>query len=214
MNTDGPRTIERYRASTRINHWIVAICFLLAAVSGLSLFHPALFGLSGLLGGATWSRILHPYIGVAMVVAFALLAARMWRDNLLDAGDRAWLRNVRQVLANDDQDLPPAGRFNAGQKLLFWLQVAVLLVLLASGIVIWRAWFSHYFPIDAIRLASVAHAVAGLVLVCAIVVHVYAAFWIKGSFGAMTEGRVSQGWAWRHHRRWFSDVVSGRRKPD
>lgn len=210
----GSGWIQRYRAPTRINHWITAISFVLAALSGLSLFHPALFGLSGLFGGGTWARILHPFIGVLMVVAFVLLAMRMWRDNLFIAGDRVWLRNMDKVLDNRDEDLPPAGRFNAGQKLLFWVLVACLLFLLLTGLVIWRAYFSHLFPIGMLRLSSLAHAFFGLALVVAIVVHIYAAIWVKGSLGAMTRGKVSYGWAWRHHRLWFRDVLAGRREPD
>ena len=71
--------IERYNPSQRTNHWIVAILFVLAALSGLALFHPALFGLSGLFGGGTWTRILHPFIGVAMFVFFLWLAIRFCR---------------------------------------------------------------------------------------------------------------------------------------
>lgn len=214
MSHERDNDIVRYRAPTRINHWIVAISFVLAALSGLALFHPALFPLSNLFGGGPWTRILHPFIGVVMVAAFILLAARMWRDNLLDRNDRAWLRGMRDVLANHDDRLPPAGRFNAGQKLLFWCLVTCLLVLLLSGIVIWRAWFSPFFAIGTIRLAAVAHALFGLVLVCAIVVHIYAAIWIKGSIRAMTEGKVSPGWAWRHHRAWFRQLTGAQRKDD
>ncbi|MEQ4574589.1 MAG: formate dehydrogenase subunit gamma [Gammaproteobacteria bacterium] len=203
--------IVRYRAPTRINHWIVAISFVLVALSGLALFHPALFPLSALFGGGPWTRILHPFIGLVMVVAFALLAARMWRDNLLDRDDRSWLRGMRHVLRNEDDKLPPVGRFNAGQKLLFWSIVGCLLALLLSGLVIWRAYFSHYFPIGVIRFSVVVHALFGLVLVCAIVVHIYAAIWVKGSVKAMTRGKVSYGWAHKHHRAWFRQVLSGQR---
>lgn len=217
MNTphrDDVHTIQRYRTPTRINHWITAISFVLAALSGLSLFHPAFFGLSGLFGGGTWTRILHPFIGVVMVIAFALLALRMWRDNLFIANDRTWLRNMDKVLDNRDEELPPVGRFNAGQKILFWVLVACLLALLPTGLVIWRAYFSHLFPIGGLRFAALVHAAFGLVLVCSIIVHIYAAIWVRGSLGAMTRGKVSYGWAWRHHRLWFRDVLAGRREPD
>ncbi len=214
MSRQRDNDIVRYRAPTRINHWIVALSFVLAALSGLALFHPALFPLAGLFGGGPWTRILHPFIGVVMVIAFALLAARMGRDNRLDANDRAWLGKVGDVIRNREENLPEVGRFNAGQKLLFWVLVTCLLVLLLSGVVIWRAWFSHYFPIGVIRLSSLAHALFGLVLVCSIVVHIYAAIWVKGSFRAMSEGKVSHGWAWKHHRGWFRDVIGGRRRPD
>ncbi|MBN8482611.1 MAG: formate dehydrogenase subunit gamma [Xanthomonadales bacterium] len=214
MNREHDREIVRYRAPTRINHWIVAISFVLAALSGLALFHPALFPLASLFGGGPWTRILHPFIGVVMVVAFVLLAARMWRDNRIDARDRAWLRNVGDVIHNREENLPEVGRFNGGQKLLFWVLVTCVLVLLLSGLVIWRAYFSQWFPIGAIRLSAVAHALFGLILVCSIIVHIYAAIWVKGSLRAMTEGKVSYGWAWRHHRAWFREVVSARRRAD
>lgn len=206
--------IVRYRAPTRINHWIVAISFVLVALSGLALFHPALFPLTMLFGGGPWARILHPFIGLVMVVAFVLLGAKMWRDNRLDANDRAWLRDMRAVLENRDEDLPPVGRFNAGQKLLFWSIIGCLSVLLLTGFVIWRAYFSHYFPIGVIRFSVLAHALFGWVLICAIAVHIYAAIWIKGSVKAMTHGKVSYGWAFKHHRAWFRQVISGQRRED
>lgn len=206
-----PRQIVRYRAPTRINHWIVAICFVLTALSGLALFHPALFPLTQLFGGGPWTRILHPFIGLVMVVGFALLAFRMWRDNLPTADDGKWMRGMRDVLRNEDEKLPPVGRFNAGQKLLFWAIIGCLSALLLTGFVIWRQYFSHFFPIGVIRFSVLAHALFGWVLVCAIVVHIYAAIWIKGSVRAMTQGKVTYGWAYKHHRQWFRDILRGRR---
>ena len=89
--------------------------------------------------------------------------------------------------------------------------VKCLLGLLASGIVMWRAYFALYFPIGVIRFASLLHAVCALVLICAIVVHIYAAIWVKGSIRAMTRGTVSPGWAWKHHRAWLRAVTRGDR---
>ncbi len=206
--------IVRYKASTRINHWILAISFVLVGLSGLALFHPALFPLSLLFGGGPWTRILHPFIGLVMVAAFALLGAKMWRDNLLNANDVAWLRDMRDVLENKDDNLPAVGKFNAGQKLLFWSIIGCLSALLLTGFVIWRAYFSHFFPIGLIRLSMLAHALFGWVLICAIIVHIYAAIWIKGSIKAMTRGKVSYGWAYKHHRTWFKDVLLGRKQDD
>lgn len=210
MNTGRDQDrIVRYRAGTRINHWIVAISFVLLALSGLALFHPSLFWLSGLFGGGPWTRILHPFIGLVMVLAFAILGAGLWRYNHMQRRDWIWLRRVGDVVTNREDRLPEVGRYNAGQKLLFHAIVLCLLGLLASGIVMWRAYFSFYFPIEVIRWASVLHAVCAVVLICAIVVHIYAAIWVRGSVRAMTRGTVSPGWAWKHHRAWFRDVVRG-----
>lgn len=203
------REIVRYTAGTRINHWIVAISFVLLALSGLALFHPALFWLANLFGGGVWTRVLHPFIGLVMLFAFVFLAAKMWNDNRMQERDWRWLRQAKDVVNNREENLPDVGRYNAGQKLLFWTIVLCLIGLLLSGIVIWRVYFSMVFPIGVIRLASVLHAVCAVVLICSIVVHIYAAIWVKGSVRAMTRGTVTPGWAWKHHRAWFREVSKG-----
>jgi formate dehydrogenase subunit gamma len=203
-NTDA---IIRYTAGTRINHWIVAISFVLLALSGLALFHPALFWLSNLFGGGPWTRILHPFIGLVMVAAFYLLGAKMWRDNYFEQRDWIWLKKIKDEVTNHEENLPEVGRYNAGQKLLFFVIVACLAGLLLSGIVIWRIYFSALFSIGVIRIASLLHALCAFVLISAIIVHIYAGIWVKGSIRAMTRGSVSPGWAWKHHRAWFREVT-------
>ena len=146
MNTRKTDAIVRYTAGTRINHWIVAISFVLLALSGLALFHPALFWLTNLFGGGPWTRILHPFIGVLMVAAFALLGANLWRDNYMQQRDRIWLKKIEDVITDREDNLPEVGRYNAGQKLLFFTMVACLIGLLLSGIVIWRSYFWRSFP--------------------------------------------------------------------
>ena len=201
--------IIRYTAATRINHWIIAISFVLLALSGLALFHPALFWLTNLFGGGPWTRILHPFIGVFMVAAFVLLGASVWRDNYLEERDWIWLKRINDEIHNQEENLPEVGRYNAGQKLLFLTIVVCLIGLLLSGIVIWRIYFSAFFPIGVLRLASLLHAFFAFVLICTIIVHIYAAIWVKGSIRAMTRGWVSPGWAWKHHRAWFREVTKG-----
>ncbi|WP_042958880.1 formate dehydrogenase subunit gamma, partial [Burkholderia pseudomallei] len=195
MKHDDPNLIVRYTANERSNHWITAISFVLLALSGLALFHPSMFWMTALFGGGQWTRILHPFVGLVMFASFAVMVVRYWRHNLLDAGDRQWLRQMDDVLANREDKLPEVGRYNAGQKLLFFVMVACLLLLLVSGIVIWRRYFSLYFPIGVIRAAAVVHAAAAFALIVGIVVHVYAALWVKGSIGAMVRGTVTVGWA-------------------
>ena len=210
--------LERYSANVRTNHWIVALLFVLAALSGLALFHPALYWLSALFGGGPWTRILHPFVGVLMTVAFALLAAAVFKDNMMEPRDWQWLRRFRDVLRNREEELPEVGRYNAGQKLIFLAFVVTLVGLLLSGLVIWRQYFSGLFPIGAVRFASLAHAFLAFVLIVAIIVHVYAAIWVKGSLQAMIRGHVSAGWAFKHHRAWFrerlSHAASSRARPD
>jgi formate dehydrogenase subunit gamma len=209
MISRDPQRIVRYDAVTRVNHWIVAISFVLLALSGLALFHPAMFWLTNLFGGGPWTRILHPFIGCFMVAAFSLLALKFWRDNTLQQRDWLWLLKIRDVIKNREEYLPEVGRYNGGQKLLFFTIVICLGCLLLSGIVIWRQYFSGYFSIGVVRLGALVHALFGFILICAIIVHIYAAIWVKGSIRAMTRGWVTLGWAWKHHRAWFREVTKG-----
>jgi formate dehydrogenase subunit gamma len=206
MKHNDPNLIVRYSPNERSNHWITAISFVLLALSGLALFHPSMFWLSALLGGGQWMRILHPFVGVVMFVSFASMAVRYWHHNVIKSYDVEWLKKIGDVLVNREDRLPAIGKYNAGQKLLFFTLIACLLLLMASGIVIWRRYFSFYFPIEIIRLAAVVHAAAAFVLITGIVVHIYAALWVKGSIGAMVRGTVTLGWAKKHHPRWFREI--------
>jgi formate dehydrogenase subunit gamma len=203
----GNSLIERYTPNERTNHWITAITFVLLALSGLAMFHPAMSWLYAIFGGGQWTRILHPFVGCVMFLSFLILALRFWHHNLLDRADIQWMRQIDDVLNNREDKLPAIGKYNAGQKLLFFTMVVCLLLLLASGVVIWRRYFSFYFPIEIVRLAALVHAAAAFVLIVGIVVHIYAALWVKGSIGAMTRGTVTYGWARKHHRNWFKEII-------
>lgn len=204
------KDIQRYNANERSNHWMVAILFFLAGLSGLALFHPAMFWLTNLFGGGPWTRVLHPFLGVAMFLFFMGLVIRFAHHNLMEKRDVQWLRQWRDVVTNREENLPEVGRYNAGQKLLFWTLLLCMLVLLVTGFVMWRAYFSHLFGIDLIRLATLLHAFAAFVLICSILVHIYAGLWVKGSMGAMLYGWVSRGWARKHHAAWLKDVDKGK----
>jgi len=198
--------IQRYTSEERANHWIVAICFILAALSGLALFHPSFFFFSNLFGGGAWTRILHPFIGLIMFFFFMFTVAWYWRDNLVNDTDRRWMKQLRDVIANRDDGLPEAGKYNAGQKYLFWTLVVCMALLILSGIVMWRPYFVDLFPIWLNRIAVVVHALAAFVLIMGIIVHIYAAIWVKGSIRAMTRGTVTDAWAKHHHPGWYRQV--------
>lgn len=203
--------VKRYTPQERTNHWIIAISFILLAISGLALFHPAFFFLSSLLGGGTWSRILHPFLGVVMAVAFFFFAIGMWSQNRITAADREWRKRLGDVLCNKTDGLPEIGKYNIGQKYMFWTLVISIALLLVSGIVIWQPWFTPLFPIFLVRLAALLHAVAGFVAILAIIIHIYSAIWVKGSIRAMTRGTVTAAWARHHHPAWYKDVSKGNR---
>ncbi len=205
--------IRRYTPAERANHWLTAITFLLLAFSGLALFHPSMFWFSQFFGGPVWTRILHPYLGVVMFLSFAGLALKFWHHNLISRNDVEWLKRIGDVIRNREDRLPEVDRYNAGQKLLFWTLIATVPMLLATGIIIWRPWFAGYFPIDLIRIAVLLHAVCAFVMISGIIVHIYAAIWIRGTVGAMVRGTVSRAWARKHHPGWLRQVEQGGDEP-
>ena len=200
--------VPRYNANERVTHWMVAITFLLLAASGLAFFHPAFWFLTSLLGGGVWARILHPFIGVVMFVFFALMAVRYWSDNVIKPYDREWKKRMSDVINNRDHNLPEIDKYNIGQKQLFWTMIITMVLLLVSGVMLWRPYFADAFSITLIRVAAVVHAASAFVLIVGIVVHIYSAiFWVRGSLRAMTRGTVTHAWAKHHHPLWYRRVT-------
>jgi formate dehydrogenase subunit gamma len=202
-----PNKLLRYTPFERANHWLAAITFILLALSGLAFFHPAFYPLTQLFGGGVWTRILHPFIGVLMVLSFGVMYFNYRKLNLMTPADREWLGHVKEMIDGDDSHMPEAGKFNGGQKILFWLLVVSMVLLILSGIVIWRAYFASLFPAAMIRLASVVHAVAATIMIALIIFHIYAAIWTKESIDAMLYGHVRRAWAKQHHPAWFRQMM-------
>ena len=196
-----PRDLVRDNASERANHWVVGICFILLALSGLAFFHPAFFWLTNLFGGGPWTRILHPYIGVVMGAFFVIMACRFAKLNIVEPRDIEWLKNVNKMIDGDDHDMPEQGKYNGGQKLLFWGLVIGMLLIVITGFLMWRAWWN--LPVTVVRAASLVHAISAFGLIGLIMAHIYAAIWTKGTIRAMTRGTVTRAWAKFHHPLWY-----------
>ncbi|WP_382159285.1 formate dehydrogenase subunit gamma [Hydrogenophaga sp. ANAO-22] len=201
------RLIQRYRDGDRMNHWFIALMFFLAALSGLAFFHPSLFFFTNLFGGGQWTRILHPFLGLLMVLGFLLFFIKIWRENLINDHDRAWMKHAGRMLQGDKAGMPPVGKYNAGQKFVFWAMALSLLVLVVTGFMFWRPWFAPFFSIPVMRIAVLLHAVSAVVLVLSVIVHVYAAIWVKGTVRAMTRGTVTENWARLNHPLWHEEMT-------
>jgi formate dehydrogenase subunit gamma len=207
--------VPRYSGAARINHWIVAISFSLLALSGLALFHPSLFGLTALFGGGQTARWIHPWLGILLAFAFCGLFLRFASQNLPEHTDIVWLSRIRHALsAGGEEYLPEVGKYNAGQKFVFWSQSFLILILLVSGVCIWdrglaylEATIGFRISIEAMRWAAIVHATAAVTTIVVFIIHVYSAFWVRGTIDAMTRGSVTGGWGWRHHRRWLRRKV-------
>ena len=200
--------LTRNSTLTRINHWITAACFVLLTLSGLSMFHPMLFWLSGLFGGGQWMRAVHPWIGIVLLISYTGLIIQFWRDNLWNRDDLAWTLAIGRVLANEEENVPEVARFNAGQKFVFWSMALLIPALFFTGIAIWEVYFSSYTSIETQRVALLIHSLAAIAAIIVWIIHVYAAIWVRGSMRAMTQGYVTPGWAWRHHRKWLRQLVA------
>ncbi|MBA1274080.1 formate dehydrogenase subunit gamma [Stutzerimonas azotifigens] len=206
--------ILRYGWWSRFNHWLIAICFVALTLSGLALFYPLFFGLTGLFGGPTATRIIHPFIGVFMCLFFAIQAVRFFKANLIRKHDVQWAKQIGDVLSNRDDRLPPVGQNNAGQKLVYWIFLFSVPVLLVTGIIMWQPYFAMAMPRELLRWAVMIHAYAAFIAIITLVIHVYSAIWVKGSIRAMTQGRVSRAWAKHHHGLWYDEIVRGEKQGD
>jgi formate dehydrogenase subunit gamma len=200
-------SVVRYGAATRLVHWVIALLFVLLFLGGLALFHPAFFWLAALFGGGTWLRILHPFFGAALLVLFLGYGAGIWRENLLLPSDRTWLKNAVAVMTKR-KEIPVQGKYNAGQKVMFWWMLLSIVGLAASGVVLWRPYFADAFGADLRALATAVHVFFAFFMFAAIGVHVYAAFFTKGSITAMLRGTVTRRWARFHHPGWYREVAA------
>ncbi|MCP6657868.1 cytochrome b/b6 domain-containing protein, partial [Klebsiella pneumoniae] len=88
--------------------------------------------------------------------------------------------------AGNEEKLPELGKYNAGQKFVFWGMSFLILVLIGSGLVIWNVYFSSFTSIEQQRIALLVHALAAVAIICVWIIHVYAAIWVKGTISAMT----------------------------
>lgn len=206
-----PITVDRYGPAARVNHWITASSLILLAISGLALFHPSLFFLTALFGGGQTTRWIHPWIGVVLFVSFYIFFFQLWKANLFTRTDIKWLISVKDVIAAREDKLPEVGKYNAGQKMIFWGMALLILVLIGTGVIIWDQYFLEATAIPTKRIAVLVHAMAAVAIICVFILHVYAAIWTRGTLRAMTRGTVTGGWAFRHHRKWFKELAQRRR---
>uniref|UniRef100_UPI00260B1251 formate dehydrogenase subunit gamma n=1 Tax=Otariodibacter sp. TaxID=3030919 RepID=UPI00260B1251 len=144
---------------------------------------------------------------IIMFIAFCNLVRIYWRYNFPEKNDWVWLRNIHEVLKGNEHAVSDNGKYNLGQKLLFWTLCFAMVLLLVTGIIMWRQYFAANFPIPVIRIAILLHSFCAFMLFTGIMVHIYMAFWVRGSIRGMIEGWVTVRWAKKHHPRWFREEI-------
>lgn len=200
--------VLRYNFNERMNHWVAAGSFIYLMLTGLAFWSPWLFWMASALGGAELSRMLHPWVGLVFFVSVCYMYA-LWSSQMRhDPVDSEWWKSLHYYIRNEDDKMPPAGRYNAGQKLLFWSFFLGGIVLLATGLVL---WFTESIP-WAWRwvryLSVVLHAGTALLMIGNLMIHVYmGVFAERGAFGSVIRGDVSLAFAKRYHPGWYQEIV-------
>jgi formate dehydrogenase subunit gamma len=202
-----PQLVTRYSHGERLTHWAVAVAYVALFLSGLALFHPYFYWLSALFGGGALMRVIHPFLGVAFAILFYAYALRLVGDNRFTQGDKRWLKGMFGYMNKQGEGVPVEGKYNAGQKAMYWSMVFVIGALLVTGLFIWRPYIAPKVPLDARRVAAVIHAIMAFIMFVGIGIHIYAAYWTKGSMRAMTRGTVSRTWARVHHPGWYAKMT-------
>jgi formate dehydrogenase subunit gamma len=193
--------IERYPFHERICHWLSGFTYLYCLATGLAFYSPYLFWLAVMLGGGPTSRFWHPIVGLVFFGA-SMWMHHIWQDDVsIGPADREWLDKAKYYVQNEDANVPPQGKFNAGQKLYYWAMFYGVFLLLLSGAFM---WFPEYVPRAVRPWMIIVHEGAALITIGAFIIHVYmSVFTVPGSVDAMVHGFVSKNWARTHHRLWF-----------
>jgi len=198
--------IVRERLSARVVHWSVALTFFVCLFTGLPIWTPYLGFLANLFGGLHVCRLLHPWAGVAFAAASVLMFRQWVSQMLLTRADRE-LITPRGMLRyfeyrNDDAQV---GKYNGGQKMLFWAAALGALGLLASGLVM---WFPLAFPQPLREASYLLHDVAFSLFFAMIIGHIYLGTAAEpGTFRSITRGTVTKSWARLHHPLWYREVT-------
>lgn len=200
------RRILRYTFGERVVHWIAGFSYVYLLITGLAFFFPLLYWLTVLVGGGPTARSWHPWAGVIFTIAVVWMY-RMWRrDMRMTDVDRRWNKALKHYIRNEDDRVPPAGRFNAGQKTFFWLMFYGGLALLLSGLFLWFADSLRWMWLALRLTALLVHVVAALLTIGGFIVHVYmGTAVVRGGFTSIIRGEVTEEWARTHHPLWLSE---------
>ncbi|TCS96239.1 formate dehydrogenase gamma subunit [Tepidimonas ignava] len=208
------RRIERFTPLERAAHWANAAAFVVLAVSGLVMafgqyiLRPIIG--ATLFGWLTYAlKNLHNFVGPLFVVSLLIVIVTFVRDNLPRREDWAWLVRFGGLLG--DQEMP-SHRFNAGEKVVFWLGVFVLgLVVVGSGLVLDKLLPGIEYLRAQMQVAHMIHASAALVMIALFIGHIYmGTVGTEGAYAAMKTGYVDETWAREHHALWYQDIQAGK----
>jgi formate dehydrogenase subunit gamma len=197
------RTITRFNGVERFTHWLTAGSFVLLALTGLNITFgkPLLLPLMGPEAFSKFSvaaKYLHDYLSFPFVLGLILIFVLWIRDNVPGRIDVVWIKKAGGFLSREH---PPAPRFNAGQKAVFWLVILAGAAVAVSG---YYLIFPFYAAgIAGMQTAEIVHGVLAALFVSAMLAHIYiGTIGMEGAFDAMGSGDVDLNWAKEHHSLW------------
>ena len=207
------RTMLRFNAFERFVHWMTTICFVILAVSGLNITFGArvLLPLIGADAFSAWSlalKYLHNFLSFPFTLGVCLMFVMWVGSNLPSWVDIEWIKRGGGMFGGET---PPTGRFNAGEKMIFWTTVFGGALVAATGYVLMFPFYGT--GIVAMQLALIIHAGVGLLFIAAILVHTYmATLGTEGAFDGMSSGNVDINWAKHHHSLWYTERMGASEK--
>jgi formate dehydrogenase subunit gamma len=206
--------VLRFNTFERFSHWLTAASFVILAVTGLNITFGKLL-LLPLIGGDGFSRVaeagkyVHNFVSFSFVAGLVLIVAMWLRDNVPRKVDVVWLKEGGGFVGSKH---PPAGRFNAGEKMVFWFALGGGGAVAVSGYLLMFPFYGT--NIAGMQLVQVVHSVIAIVFIAVILGHIYiGTLGMEGAFEAMRTGSVDLNWAKEHHELWLRDEIAKGRKP-
>ncbi len=208
------RKILRFNAIERFAHWTLASTFIILALSGLNLIigKTIIMPIIGEMAFGTlsaWGKIAHNYLAWPFMVSLVLIVLLWVIHNIPDKVDAQWIAEGGGLLKKGVH--PPARKFNAGQKMIFWSVVIGGAALSWTGIML-------LFPGEAGAPADwqffqTIHALVAAGLSAIIIAHIYiGSVGMEGAFDAMGSGEVDENWAKEHHSLWVDEVQATQKR--
>lgn len=189
-NKKTARDIIRFNRKERLSHLFRSISFIFAAISG------AIFVLER---GSAVTGIIHGINGLIFILASFVTIIIWFRDGIFHSYDKQWLRHLGNYLTKSHETLP-AGKFNAGQKILFWLTALLSIVLLITGVLLLNG---HGKPYDGREFVLALHGISAALTISLIIGHIYLSTLANpGTIRVLVDGKVSKEWASYHHPNW------------
>jgi formate dehydrogenase subunit gamma len=206
------RKILRFKALERFSHWLTAVSFIVLGLTGLNITFGKLLllpviGPDAFASVSQAAKYVHNFTSFAFVIGLVLIAVIFFRDNLLGKVDIDWLKQGGGFIKSKHA---PAGRFNFGEKLVYWLSLAAGIAVSLSGFLLLFPFFGT--DIAQMQLAQVVHAVVAVLFVALILGHIYiGTLGMEGAFEAMATGEVDLNWAKEHHDLWLAKQLEKER---